>query len=872
MKSPTEKNDPRARRIIGASVDMRNATLAGIREAVDGTSGGDHMFHITSKHNLHDIAREGLKTHKPWHGTDQESWPDGSREKRNYFSAKEEHTHAFGPEARHEDNVVLRVHKTNHPFRREGYTGDHYSTKTVHPKHIEYKHGDNWHPITGLKESVEDLEVRTLLEAVNHKEKPTECINKEPGCTDTHVFNTASKKAIGEGFYCPTRKQYHVDFVGVRHTFPGDRTVVSNKYSPHVAAVTHSLFRDARARGATHITASAAHPASERFLRHRGATEVGKTAEGYTKFELKLGERKKKTEDIERAKYLAITEAIKLNTPAGLAEAAKPTTLYHGSTRHTTGSLQPTLAAAPESKVQKRVVFGTDNVAAAALFMFPDALCSFCFEGDDVFICIWGTQERFKDRAGYLYTLPAKTFVKGPKAYEWVSEVSVRPLEVRSYSSVLYGMQVNGVEIYFVNDNKVFDEIQAAKSGRLAILRAAGIDPIAELEPSLAELCSCGDEDRLEEATTHPQAGKPWHLSGNALGNVYHGTDRGIRHIDPTRSGERTGLKVHGKGFYTTTDHDYAKSYEYSDVRKKDSRTTLNAYKAHTSANVLNIPADRPHGNLDHEAAYHEITNHGKAVGARSYRDAAHDYANKHGYDGIRFHGVRATHYPKSTDEVVWKKTDRLHRIPASVAKRHGLPQADKPSRPTKSMVRSRSRRTGGSKELDFTGFEWDEDCLPQTLHERVAEALGVTARLDEGSSLPIKQVKRVQKFEQHGYEIRTEVIDGSHYGSPDIDMESAYALADGGYIGDPKTAKYLCQKRGIIPERSTPEHNVCSVGYNATEKKWYGWSHRAIAGFGVGSKVESGDIVADHFPVGYEATTIEDAKRMAQAFAKDVS
>jgi len=34
----------------------------------------------------------------------------------------------------------------------------------------------------------------------------------------------------------------------------------------------------------------------------------------------------------------------------------------------------------------------------------------------------------------------------------------------------------------------------------------------------------------------------------------------------------------------------------------------------------------------------------------------------------------------------------------------------------------------------------------------------------------------------------------------------------------------------------------TCCVGFNEKEQKWYGWSHRAICGFGIGSIVKKGD------------------------------
>jgi len=70
--------------------------------------------------------------------------------------------------------------------------------------------------------------------------------------------------------------------------------------------------------------------------------------------------------------------------------------------------------------------------------------------------------------------------------------------------------------------------------------------------------------------------------------------------------------------------------------------------------------------------------------------------------------------------------------------------------------------------------------------------------------------------------------------------MSVAYNL-DGEYIGDESTAKMLCEK-GIYPEPIT-KGKICQIGFNKEEQKWYGWSHRAIYGFGIGSKVKIGDI-----------------------------
>ena len=86
-----------------------------------------------------------------------------------------------------------------------------------------------------------------------------------------------------------------------------------------------------------------------------------------------------------------------------------------------------------------------------------------------------------------------------------------------------------------------------------------------------------------------------------------------------------------------------------------------------------------------------------------------------------------------------------------------------------------------------------------------------------------------------------------------------------------PKWARRLA-KRGIRPQLRTAESTVCSIGYCERERKWYGWSHRAIFGFRVGSVVKKGHCTADALPIGFKATNILEAKRMAEAFAESVS
>ncbi len=151
--------------------------------------------------------------------------------------------------------------------------------------------------------------------------------------------------------------------------------------------------------------------------------------------------------------------------------------------------------------------------------------------------------------------------------------------------------------------------------------------------------------------------------------------------------------------------------------------------------------------------------------------------------------------------------------------------------------------------------------------------------------------ILKERHYRKWGYVLRTEMVEMDE--CPTITIQSAYT-PDGRYIGNGKSAYFLCKTKGIKPELSpqTEKHcespkPACSIGFCEKDKKWYGWSHRAIFGFGVGDTVEEGDCtassgwtdewLAEHpeddlrLSVGFIAQTLNDAKRMAIAFASSV-
>ena len=128
-------------------------------------------------------------------------------------------------------------------------------------------------------------------------------------------------------------------------------------------------------------------------------------------------------------------------------------------------------------------------------------------------------------------------------------------------------------------------------------------------------------------------------------------------------------------------------------------------------------------------------------------------------------------------------------------------------------------------------------------------------------------------------YEIKEEEMEGTKI------IKSAYNL-NGDYIGSPETAEMLF-KRGINPELSDKDSKTCSIGFCEKEQKWYGWSHRAIYGFGIGHIVKKGNSEATFgvipeaitdkeraivMSVVFECKNLDDCKRCAIAFAESIS
>lgn len=136
-----------------------------------------------------------------------------------------------------------------------------------------------------------------------------------------------------------------------------------------------------------------------------------------------------------------------------------------------------------------------------------------------------------------------------------------------------------------------------------------------------------------------------------------------------------------------------------------------------------------------------------------------------------------------------------------------------------------------------------------------------------------VKKVYSVRRYKA-GYEVRDETwgLDGC---GPPIRSKNAYN-PKGEWIGNSKQGHRFCVVYGIAPEKSNEKHCVCSIGFCIRDWKWYGWSHRAICGFGIGDRIFDEKYGHDKTPFvrhgRKKIKTIEQAREAAIAFAADVS
>lgn len=108
----------------------------------------NYLYHGTSQDRLNDIMTAGkMGTFRPWHGTEQDAWPDGSTEKRSYWGPSPTHVEPFIPDY---PPALVRAQRAHVNARPERGTGDFYAVKPVSTRHLEYFDGVGWRPVSDM--------------------------------------------------------------------------------------------------------------------------------------------------------------------------------------------------------------------------------------------------------------------------------------------------------------------------------------------------------------------------------------------------------------------------------------------------------------------------------------------------------------------------------------------------------------------------------------------------------------------------------------------------------------------------------------------------------------------------------------------------
>lgn len=107
-------------------------------------------------------------------------------------------------------------------------------------------------------------------------------------------------------------------------------------------------------------------------------------------------------------------------------------------------------------------------------------------------------------------------------------------------------------------------------------------------------------------------------------------------------------------------------------------------------------------------------------------------------------------------------------------------------------------------------------------------------------------------------YDIYEENFEGYNF-------KMVYAYAKNGLlIGDEAHAKHLVDTFKIdIFDKIREDSSMATIGFSSSNQRWYGWSHRAEASFGIGDLVMvTRDSMVKQIPMDIESIDIEPAHR----------
>jgi len=123
------------------------------------------------------------------------------------------------------------------------------------------------------------------------------------------------------------------------------------------------------------------------------------------------------------------------------------------------------------------------------------------------------------------------------------------------------------------------------------------------------------------------------------------------------------------------------------------------------------------------------------------------------------------------------------------------------------------------------------------------------------------------------GYELRTLTL----WDRKNVKHHTVCAFTpEGLYIGNEHSARYIINAMGIVPELAHPGDRACSIGFQETNQKWFGWSHRGIVGFGYGDMIFDPTFIDADTPYSQsgceQIEDMEQAREAAIAFAEYIA
>lgn len=131
----------------------------------------------------------------------------------------------------------------------------------------------------------------------------------------------------------------------------------------------------------------------------------------------------------------------------------KPIFLYHGSANKNLTIIEPRVITVRDSN-EGPVVFAASTKARASLFIVPsdDSWTNKSYI-NGVFYHVIADKNKYleNDKGGAIYTLDPDNFVSDEKGKEWVSKVSVKPIDKEIFNSGVEAMEKHGVKIVFCN-------------------------------------------------------------------------------------------------------------------------------------------------------------------------------------------------------------------------------------------------------------------------------------------------------------------------------------------------------------------------------------------------------------------------------------